>query len=281
MSLKKSQVPSFFEALADECAASSSLVDEHLEFLHIIRSFDRIDITPAQLERDWYWLSADYGFGNASIALADILSAKKEGRRYIGTPSGWVDCTAPELDGLNLILDRYQEAASDAEATGRIGLSPMDLLRVSAGMNGAVAISGGTHDRHLLRRLFEFKPAEALPPPEGLKSSLRPYQVLGAEWLRFLFENGFGGVLCDDMGLGKTHEVMAFLLSLREHNGMDAPFLVVCPTTVLSHWDQKVKAHAPGLNPVVYHGGEGKRRFSTISRKKSKTCGRVSSVKTR
>jgi len=256
MVLKKSQVPRFFEALADECAESSSLVDEHLESLHVVRSFERLEITPAQLERNWYWLSADYGFGNTSIGLADILSAKKEGRRYIGTPSGWVDCTAPELDGLNLIVDRYQTATSDPENTGRIGLSPIDLLRITVGMKGEVEISGGTHTQHILRRLFELKPIDTLPPPEGLKSSLRPYQALGVEWLRFLYENGFGGLLCDDMGLGKTHEVMAFLLGLREHAGIEAPFLVVCPTTVLSHWDQKVKAHAPALNPVVYHGGD-------------------------
>ena len=37
---------------------------------------------------------------------------------------------------------------------------------------------------------------------------------------------------------------------------IDSPFLVVCPTTVLSHWKNKMDVHAPGLKPVVYHGGQ-------------------------
>ena len=89
-----------------------------------------------------------------------------------------------------------------------------------------------------------------------MTSTLRPYQEMGVEWIRFLFENGFGGLLCDDMGLGKTHEVMSFMVGMREHEKIDSPFLVVCPTTVLSHWNNKMGEHAPGLKPVVYHGGQ-------------------------
>ncbi|MCP4221151.1 MAG: DEAD/DEAH box helicase family protein, partial [bacterium] len=62
-------------------------------------------------------------------------------------------------------------------------------------------------------------------------------------------------MLCDDMGLGKTHEGMAFMLYLRKHRKIKKPFLVVCPTTVLSHWSEKIRDHAPGLKAVIYHGG--------------------------
>ena len=89
-----------------------------------------------------------------------------------------------------------------------------------------------------------------------MKSSLRPYQKLGVEWLYFLSENSLGGLLCDEMGLGKTHQVMALMLALREHEGVEEPFLVVCPTTVLSHWYEKIREHAPGLRAAVFHGGQ-------------------------
>ena len=116
-----------------------------------------------------------------------------------------------------------------------------------------VNLRGDAQPVQQLKKMLDLKPVEPLPPLGGLRSSLRPYQKTGVEWIRFLFENRFGGLLCDDMGLGKTHEVMAFMMGLREHEGIEGPFLVVCPTTVLSHWDRKIRDHAPGLNPVLYH----------------------------
>jgi SNF2 family DNA or RNA helicase len=76
------------------------------------------------------------------------------------------------------------------------------------------------------------------------------------EWLLFLFENGLGGLLCDDMGMGKTHEVMGLMVALREKGRLKKPFLVVCPTTVLSHWQGKISVHAPALKGAVFHGGQ-------------------------
>ena len=255
MVLKKSQVPSFFEEFAHEGDGSSRLVDKNLRPLRIIRTFDRLSITPVSLARDWCWLSADYGFGNCSISLAEVLGAKKEGLRYIGTAEGWIDCESAEFERLTPILDRFKEDPAASKA-GDIGLTRMDLFRVYAGAAHPVDISGTGNEAGLLRKMVELKPVRDLPRLESLVSPLRPYQEQGVEWLHFLFENGFGGLLCDDMGLGKTHEVMAFMVGLREHGQMCGPFLVVCPTTVLSHWEQKIRTHAPSLKPVIYHGSE-------------------------
>jgi superfamily II DNA or RNA helicase len=255
MALRKSQIPGFFEEFAHDADGSSRLVDEELRPLSIIRTFDRLKITPASLDRDWCWLSAEYGFGNRSISLAEILSAKKEGRRYIGTAGGWIDCESAEFGRLTPILDRFREDTASKES-GQIGLSRMDLFRVYAGSTRSVDISGSGQETGLLRKMLELKPARDVPRPKGLTSTLRPYQERGVEWLHFLFENGFGGLLCDDMGLGKTHEVMAFMVGLQELEQGGGPFLVVCPTTVLSHWDHKIRAHAPSLKPVIYHGLE-------------------------
>ena len=253
MVLKKSQVPSFFEEFAHDAAEASRLVDDGLKPLNIIRTFDRIEIKPALLDRDWCWLSVDYGFGNRSISLAEVLNAKKEGRRYIGTEAGWIDCESHELNSITPILDRFKEEPAFKES-GEIGLARMDLFRVYAGAGHSLNILGKGKDTDLLRKMIELRPARELPSLEGRTSKLRPYQEQGVEWLHFLFENSFGGLLCDDMGLGKTHEVMAFMVGLQEIEQGAGPFLVVCPTTVLSHWDHKIREHAPSLKPVIYHG---------------------------
>ena len=254
MVLKKSQVPLFFEEFAEDGQDSSRLVDSRLKPLRFIRRFDRVEISPASLDRDWCWLSAKYGFGSSSVSLAEILKAKREGRRFIGTEGGWVDCDSPELNTLDALLDRYKQDESPDDED-KVGLVRMDLFRLGAGHGGPVSVGGDGSEAEGFRRLLHVEPAAPLPKLEGMRSKLRSYQEKGVEWIRFLFENGFGGLLCDDMGLGKTHEVMAFMVSLREHDKIDSPFLVVCPTTVLSHWNGKIKEHAPGLNPVVYHGG--------------------------
>ena len=91
---------------------------------------------------------------------------------------------------------------------------------------------------------------------KGMTTPLRPYQLKGVDWLRFLYENGLSGLLCDDMGLGKTHQAMALMVWLKERQRVKDPFLVVCPTTVISHWINKIREHSPGLKAAIYHGGQ-------------------------
>jgi SNF2 family DNA or RNA helicase len=90
-----------------------------------------------------------------------------------------------------------------------------------------------------------------------MKGKLRQYQKNACGWLWFLYENGFSGLLCDDMGLGKTHQVMALMTGILhrfEGRPSEIRFLVICPTTVLSHWKDKVMEFAPHLDPYIYHG---------------------------
>lgn len=88
---------------------------------------------------------------------------------------------------------------------------------------------------------------------------LRDYQMEGLRWLWWLYKNRLHGLLADDMGLGKTHQTMA-LLSLilsKEPKDHEYPrFLVICPTTVVGHWHEKIDEFAPILQPLRYHGGQ-------------------------
>src|SRR6185436_3061241 len=53
-----------------------------------------------------------------------------------------------------------------------------------------------------------------------------------------------------------THQAMALMLLLREHHQVSKPFLVICPRTVISHWRNKLRDHAPALRAVIYHGAQ-------------------------
>ena len=72
--------------------------------------------------------------------------------------------------------------------------------------------------------------AAPVPPADGLRATLRPYQIEGYEWLYRFSQLGLGVCLADDMGLGKTLEAIALLLS-RQSGGPGS-----CAPLRVPHW---------------------------------------------
>src|ERR1700677_3752814 len=81
-------------------------------------------------------------------------------------------------------------------------------------------------------RLREFKNIPEVEPPEDLKPILRPYQTSGYQWLSYLNDVGWGGILADDIGLGKTIQSLTMLRQYKEREGT-LKALVICPTTLI------------------------------------------------
>jgi len=121
-----------------------------------------------------------------------------------------------------------------------------------------------------------------LPPP-GLNATLRPYQLAGVAWMRFLTRLGLGACLADDMGLGKTIQVLGLLLRTREERlaksesaeseklqekagsaenleadeatgtTKPAPALLVLPASLLGNWMAEAARFAPSLRLLAVH----------------------------
>ncbi|MDO6392060.1 SNF2-related protein [Pontibacter sp. BT731] len=91
------------------------------------------------------------------------------------------------------------------------------------------------------------------PVPEGLQTTLRPYQRQGLSWLNLLDDLQFGGCLADDMGLGKTVQIIAFMLLLREKRERQTHLLVV-PTSLIPNWQAELQRFAPSLQACIHHG---------------------------
>jgi superfamily II DNA or RNA helicase len=91
----------------------------------------------------------------------------------------------------------------------------------------------------------------------GLNDSvvLREYQQQGVDWLSFLKRHQLGGILADDMGLGKTLQVIAFLTSTytRPQAG---PTLIVCPTSLVSNWENEITKFAKNLKVTTVFGSQ-------------------------
>ncbi|MBN1904365.1 MAG: DEAD/DEAH box helicase family protein [Deltaproteobacteria bacterium] len=251
MALKKSVLPWFKDK--DECETTQSytILTKEIKPATILKEYERIDLTPEAIDKNFCSISIKYRFGNSDLSLNNILRAVKNGERYIVTDSGWVDTRSPEIGA---IADCFKGTDPDT-GSEVLRLTRKGLLRFKTSSRNLNVIGNNSKVGDLLKNILALKPSRPVPVPAGLRSSLREYQKLGAEWLFYLYENFFGGLLCDDMGLGKTHQVMAFLLALKEQQDICGPFLVVCPMTVLSHWQAKIREHAPSLKETVYHGG--------------------------
>jgi len=123
---------------------------------------------------------------------------------------------------------------------------------------------GGERLRELGRKLDTFGGIAQVAPPAGLQAALRPYQLGGLAWLQFLREYGFGGILADDMGLGKTIQTLAHILLEKEAGRLDAPALVVAPTSLMPNWQAEAARFAPGLRVLLLHGKERSAQFDAI-----------------
>jgi SNF2 family DNA or RNA helicase len=104
-------------------------------------------------------------------------------------------------------------------------------------------------------KLRDFKTIKEIDPPDHLKSILRPYQIFGFQWLNYLSEVKWGGILADDMGLGKTVQALSFLHHYRETN-KHLTALVVCPTTLMFNWENEIKKFTPIISYHTHHGGD-------------------------
>ncbi|MGD1699463.1 SNF2-related protein, partial [Dapis sp. BLCC M229] len=51
-----------------------------------------------------------------------------------------------------------------------------------------------------------------------------------------------------------TIQTIAFLLNQQEQEALEAPTLLVCPTSVLGNWEREVKKFGPSLKVIVHHG---------------------------
>ena len=94
---------------------------------------------------------------------------------------------------------------------------------------------------------------EALPSSE-FKGTLRPYQQQGVNWMAFLQEYGFHGILGDEMGLGKTVQVIAFLSRQPFNKESQRAHLIVMPTSLLFNWRNEIQQFLPGRSCYTHHG---------------------------
>ena len=238
---------------------------------------------------DWFSLSVRVHVGQEEIPLALLMAAVAGGEPEVLLESGtWVSIDRPEIEALARLMEEGRELA-DPQAQGELRVSALHagyyevleslgvveratarwkervgrlLERARAAeaageSSGGRSVGGGAGER-------AGEGAGGAPVPEGMRATLRPYQLEGYRWLDFLRQAGLGGVLADDMGLGKTVQVLAAVQRLIEQRAETqeseptgsgdpgdpegtGPVLVIAPTSVVGSWVEQAERFCPGL----------------------------------
>ncbi|MCB1112024.1 MAG: DEAD/DEAH box helicase [Chlamydiia bacterium] len=209
---------------------------------------ERIALAPAR-GKGWYALNMGYRTENALVDVADIWTALQHKRRFLFCDAGLIDLSEQRFNWIRpLVKDRLDMRGKT------LFLTTLELIKLNAVEEVHLRKSRRTdygESVALLQELLEFKTAKE-PDLSLLHSHLRPYQEIGLRWLWFLYQHQLSGLLCDDMGLGKTHQSMGLIAAIHKEN--PGKYLVVCPTSVIYHWQEKLEKFLPGLRVCTFYG---------------------------
>ncbi len=248
------------------------------------------------LRNNWFFLFVDAVkemnipvFGFEALKNFRFNTAKPTTKIFISSNTDWFDAKVEILFGEQKVtVEEVKKALGNKQQfvqldDGTLGILPEEwikkyslLFRVGDGKQGNMKLSKyhfsvieelylQRDEEELFFKLEEkyenlktnhsIKPIDA---PAHLKAILRPYQESGFQWLNYLREVQWGGILADDMGLGKTIQALSFLHHLKEENGK-LKALVVCPTTLMFNWQNEIIKFTPALTFSIHHGGNRSR----------------------
>ena len=181
------------------------------------------------------------------VTAADIARARRDGVRALIRGNLWIDVTDPQFAWLD---------DATLGPRGHVLVTKLELLRIRGSLRGTAVFKGDLSCERVFRLFDEVQTDGDAPSPASLGLDLYAYQQTGYQWLWLLQQNGFGGLLCDDMGLGKTHQAMALIAAMRGQKT-----LVVCPTSLIDHWKEKLARYVPEGNVTLTTYGLVRSRF--------------------
>ncbi|HEU4888497.1 MAG TPA: DEAD/DEAH box helicase, partial [Thermoanaerobaculia bacterium] len=211
------------------------------------------DFAAPEAARNTDFLEVEITFhaGSETITAAEIARARRDGVRALIRGSLWIDVTDSQLAWLD-------------DATlgphGHILVTKLELLRIRGSLRGKCVFRGDPACERVFRLFDEIQTDADAPSAAASGIDLYGYQQTGYQWLWLLQQNGFGGLLCDDMGLGKTHQAMALIAAFAK-SAPGAEVMVVCPTSVIDHWRDKLARYIPGVPVTLTTYGLVRTRF--------------------
>ncbi|MBX2931727.1 MAG: DEAD/DEAH box helicase family protein [Chitinophagaceae bacterium] len=197
---------------------------------------------------DWFDAKIEIQFGEQKITIDDVKKALANKQQFVPLADGTLGILPEEWIRKYSLLFKVGDGKINNMKLSKYQFSVVEDLYNQRNEEELFVQLEEKYDR--LRYNHEIK---KINPPEHLTHILRPYQESGFQWLNYLKEVSWGGILADDMGLGKTVQALSFLHHLKEE-GNQLKALVVCPTTLMFNWQNEIKKFTPLLNSYTHHG---------------------------
>ncbi len=265
----------FLENILPQLEAEGWLVEIRDSFLLNFQNVDDWDVEVSDQHTDWFEMKFNVQVEGKSLPLLPLIMPVLENYdlsnlpELLNIPMGdYQFLTLPSekiKPFLAVLLELFGSSKLDKSGSLRISrFNAGSLADMETHSYGLFAIKGGEELRKLAKKLRDFSGITEVAPPHNLQTELRPYQQAGLNWLQFLREYQFAGILADDMGLGKTVQTLAHLLLEKQNGRMREPSLIIAPTSLLSNWRRETERFTPDLNILILQGTERKQLFYKI-----------------
>ena len=184
-----------------------------------------------------------YAIGESEVSTQEwqaLINSKSELVHFRGQ---WMQLDAKEMARMQKLIESSQKDKNSG--------SLQDLLAMSANED-QYSVELDESISEMLLNLKNKDKLTLISQPKNLKASLRPYQVRGLSWLRYLENLGMNPCLADDMGLGKTMQVISLLLN----SPRKPAALLIAPTSVIGNWYKELEKFAPSIKATIHHGSK-------------------------
>ena len=197
---------------------------------------------------DWFDAKVDISFGNQKVTVEEIKRALANKQQFVQLGDGSFGVLPEEWLKKYALLFRVGDGKAQTLKLSRYHMSVVDELYANRDQEELELQLEEKFDK-----LRNFNNIEKVEPSAAMSKTLRPYQVSGYQWLNYLKDVSWGGILADDMGLGKTVQALA-LLEKYKKDTKKLKALVVCPTTLIYNWENEIKKFTPDLTFKIHHG---------------------------
>jgi non-specific serine/threonine protein kinase len=197
---------------------------------------------------DWFDAKVEIHFGEQKVSVEEVKKALASKQQFVPLQDGTLGILPEEWIKKYSLLFRVGEGRAENIKLSKYHFSVIEELYLQ---RDEEELFFQLEEKY--ERLKENHSIKDVPAPKHLKEVLRPYQESGFQWLNYLREVRWGGILADDMGLGKTIQALSFLHHLKTEEGT-LKALVVCPTTLMYNWQNEIGKFTPNISFYVHHG---------------------------
>ncbi|MCK5293199.1 MAG: SWIM zinc finger family protein, partial [Arcobacteraceae bacterium] len=204
-------------------------------------------VVKSENKNDWFSLSFDIEFNGISQPIAPLVSGIINEFDDFSNMPNFINIEVDKNHFVELqtkqiqpIIQTIIELFDKKDKDENIKVSPYDAHLIN-NIDEDIIWKGGKDILELSLKLKDFNGISKVTPPKALTATLREYQQDGLNWLNFLYEFKFGGILADDMGLGKTIQTLTHLSKLKEDGKLTSASLIVMPTSLIANWKNEIK----------------------------------------